>query len=82
MLGDMELTSILSSSRVRTRWIDLIANANDASYFRLVPQAVVQLNSIGEIQSIAWNNRTKSLSAKAFCPSIMRAVSSMVGTKE
>ena len=50
MRGEIELTSILPASRVHTRWIDCIAYANDASYSRLVLQAVVQLNSIGEIQ--------------------------------
>lgn len=48
----MELTSILPASRIRDRLIDRIAYANDASYFRLVPQAVVQPNSIGEIQAL------------------------------
>jgi len=48
----MELSSILPASRIRDRLIDRIAYANDASYFRLVPQAVVQPNSIGEIQSL------------------------------
>ena len=46
------LTSILPASRIRDRLIDRIAYANDASYFRLVPQAVVQPNSIGEIQAL------------------------------
>jgi len=46
------LTSILPASRIRDRLIDRIAHANDASYFRLVPQAVVQPNSIEEIQSL------------------------------
>jgi D-lactate dehydrogenase len=46
------LSSIIPSSRVHTRLIDRIAYANDASYFRLVPQAVVQPNSIGEIQAL------------------------------
>src|SRR5512141_1358762 len=46
------LSTILPASRVHTRLIDRIAYANDASYFRLVPQAVVQPNSIGEIQSL------------------------------
>ena len=50
--GNMELTSIVPPSRVHTRLIDRIAYANDASYFRLVPQAVVQPASIGEIQSL------------------------------
>jgi D-lactate dehydrogenase len=47
-----QLSQIIPSSRVRTRLIDRIAFANDASYFRLVPQAVVQPNSIGEIQAL------------------------------
>lgn len=46
------LTSILPASRIRNRLIDRIAYANDASYFRLVPQAVVQPNSIDEIQAL------------------------------
>lgn len=48
----MDLTSILPADRIRDRLIDRIAYANDASYFRLVPQAVVQPNSIGEIQAL------------------------------
>jgi D-lactate dehydrogenase len=47
-----QLSQIIPSSRVHTRLIDRIAYANDASYFRLVPQAVVQPNSISEIQSL------------------------------
>ena len=47
-----QLSEIIPSSRVHSRLIDRIAYANDASYFRLVPQAVVQPNSIGEIQSL------------------------------
>lgn len=46
------LSEILHPSRVHTRMIDRIAYANDASYFRLVPQAIVQPNSIAEIQSL------------------------------
>ncbi|HSO11603.1 MAG TPA: FAD-binding oxidoreductase, partial [Anaerolineales bacterium] len=46
------LSKIIPSSRVRNRLIDRLAYANDASYFRLVPQAVVQPNSISEIQSL------------------------------
>ena len=48
----MNLNTILPDSRVHTRLIDRLAYANDASYFRLVPQAVVQPNSISEIQSL------------------------------
>jgi D-lactate dehydrogenase len=47
-----QLSEVLSPSRVHTRLIDRVAYANDASYFRLVPQAVVQPNSIGEIQAL------------------------------
>ncbi|MFM8369745.1 MAG: FAD-binding oxidoreductase, partial [Chloroflexota bacterium] len=57
----ISLTSILPASRIRDRLIDRIAYANDASYFRLVPQAVVQPNSIGEIQALfqfSQQNRT------------------------
>src|SRR4030095_13393984 len=52
MVLPSQLAQIIPSSRVHTRLIDRIAYANDASYFRLVPQAVVQPTSIGEIQSL------------------------------
>jgi D-lactate dehydrogenase len=48
----VQLSQILPSSRVHTRLIDRVAYANDASYFHLVPQAVVQPNSISEIQAL------------------------------
>jgi len=47
-----KLSHILPESRTKTRLIDRIAYANDASYFRLVPQAVVQPDSINEIQAL------------------------------
>src|SRR5215217_5368861 len=47
-----ELSHIVHLSRVLTSQLHRIAYANDASYFRLVPQAVVQPNSIGEIQAL------------------------------
>src|SRR5258706_2603716 len=47
-----QLSKVIHPTRVHARLIDRIAYANDASYFRLVPQAVVQPNSIGEIQSL------------------------------
>jgi D-lactate dehydrogenase len=47
-----QLSEFIPASRVHARLIDRIAYANDASYFRLVPQAVVQPNSISEIQSL------------------------------
>ncbi len=46
------LTQIIHPSRILTSYLHRIAYANDASYFRLVPQAVVQPNSNGEIQSL------------------------------
>jgi hypothetical protein len=70
MLGEMELTSILPSSRVQTRWIDRIAYANDASYFRLVPQAVLQLNSIGEIQYSGGTIGQKACLLKLSAPAL------------
>jgi len=47
----LEIQSI-HPSRVLTSYLHRIAYANDASYFHLVPQAVVQPNSIAEIQSL------------------------------
>src|SRR5258706_4773993 len=47
-----QLSEVIPSTRIHARLIDRIAYANDASYFRLVPQAVVQPNSISEIQSL------------------------------
>jgi D-lactate dehydrogenase len=47
-----ELSRVIQPSRVLTSSLHRIAYANDASYFRLVPQAVVQPNSIAEIQSL------------------------------
>jgi D-lactate dehydrogenase len=47
-----QLSQILPVSRVHTRLIDRVAYANDASYFHLVPQAVVQPNSTAEIQAL------------------------------
>ena len=52
MQGEIKLTSILPAPRVYTRWIDCVAHANVASYSRLVPRALMQLNFIGEIQYI------------------------------
>src|SRR6266542_1458370 len=47
-----ELSQIIHPSRVLTSHLHRVAYANDASYFRLVPQAVVQPNSISEVQSL------------------------------
>src|SRR5688572_8280484 len=46
------VSQLIHPSRVLTSYLHRIAYANDASYFRLVPQAVVQPNSISEIQSL------------------------------
>jgi D-lactate dehydrogenase len=56
-----ELTSLIARDRVLTRPIDRIAYANDASYFRLVPQAVVQPNSLDEIRSLFRFSQTKRI---------------------
>ena len=45
-----ELSSILPAERILARPLDRYAYANDASYFRLIPQAVVQPVSIDEIR--------------------------------
>ncbi len=47
-----QLSQIIHPSRVLTSYMHRIAYANDASYFRLVPQAIVQPNSISEIQAL------------------------------
>src|SRR4030095_13956017 len=47
-----QLSQIIHPSRVLTSYLHRVAYANDASYFRLVPQAVVQPDSISEIQSL------------------------------
>ncbi len=46
------IAEFIHPSRVLTSYLHRVAYANDASYFRLVPQAVVQPNSISEIQSL------------------------------
>jgi D-lactate dehydrogenase len=46
------LERIVDPERVLTRPIDLIAWASDASFYRLIPQAVVQAKSLEEIRSL------------------------------
>jgi D-lactate dehydrogenase len=46
------LLSLLPEERILTRPIERYAYANDASYFRLIPQAVVQAASIDEIRGL------------------------------
>ena len=47
-----DLSSIFPTERVLTRPLERYAYANDASYFRLIPQAVVLPASIDEIRSL------------------------------
>ncbi|MES2765092.1 MAG: FAD-binding and (Fe-S)-binding domain-containing protein [Bacteroidota bacterium] len=54
------LLKILPKERVKSRALDRIAFASDASFYRLIPQAVVQPNSIEEIQKLfAWSHEQK-----------------------
>ena len=46
------LSSILPAERILTRPLERYASANDASYFRLIPQAVVHPASIEEIRGL------------------------------
>jgi D-lactate dehydrogenase len=49
-LDIQSVTQFIHPARILTSYLHRSAYANDASYFRLVPQAVVQPNSIGEVQ--------------------------------
>src|SRR3970282_1261114 len=46
------LARIIDPERVFTRPIDRIAYASDASFYRLIPQAVVQPRTVVEIQAL------------------------------
>lgn len=46
------LAGIVDRERILTRPIELIAYASDASFYRLIPRAVIQTRSIGEIQAL------------------------------
>jgi D-lactate dehydrogenase len=46
------LRGIMAPDRVLTHPIDRIAYASDASFYRLIPQAVVQAKGVAEIQSL------------------------------
>ena len=48
----IDLQALLPKGRVTTRAIDRIAHAADASVYRLIPQAVVEPDSIEEIQAL------------------------------
>ncbi len=47
-----DLAALLDKQRVLTRPIDRIAYASDASFYRLIPKAVVQPNSLDEIKKL------------------------------
>ena len=47
-----ELGRIVSPARILTRPIDLIAFASDASFYRLIPKAIVLAEGIAEIQAL------------------------------
>jgi D-lactate dehydrogenase len=47
-----ELEKILPSSRIRSRYIDLVSFASDAGFYHLIPKAVVQPVNIGEVISL------------------------------
>lgn len=47
-----DLSLLLDPKRVFTRPIDRIASASDASFYRLIPEAVVHPNSIQEIRDL------------------------------
>src|ERR1700730_1628985 len=47
-----QLTAVIDRKRVLTRPIDRIAFASDASFYRLVPKAVVLARNIEEIQAL------------------------------
>ncbi len=46
------LSGIVEANRVLTRPIDRIAYASDASFYRLIPQAVIQAKGVEEIQRL------------------------------
>lgn len=55
------LAAMLSPTRVLTRPIDRIAFSSDASFYRLIPQAVVQPDSIDEISALFSFSRERGI---------------------
>ena len=54
------LSRFISSDRVLARPIDLIAFASDASFYRLIPRAVVQSQGVEEIRALfAFSRETR-----------------------
>ncbi|MGE5374038.1 MAG: FAD-binding and (Fe-S)-binding domain-containing protein [Bacteroidota bacterium] len=56
-----DLGLLLDPTRVFTRSIDRIANASDASFYRLIPQAVVHPNSLLEIKKLFEYSQAKKI---------------------
>src|SRR5262249_47611030 len=56
-----ELSSILEPARVLTRRIDRVAYASDASFYRLIPRAVVGPRSIEEIQALFRSSHAETI---------------------
>ncbi len=52
------LTRIIGRERVLTRPIERVAYASDASFYRLIPQAVVLAKGVGEVQGLFQFSRT------------------------
>ncbi len=56
----LSLDGTIAAERVLIRPIDLIAYASDASFYRLIPKAVVQARSVEEIQALfAFSQRVQ-----------------------
>lgn len=55
------LAAIVGSGRVRSRAIDRIAWASDASFYRLVPQAVVHARSVEEVRALFALSRARKM---------------------
>lgn len=56
-----DLASLLAPERVLTRLIDRIAYASDASFYRLVPQAVVRPITVEEVRRLFVYSRKKRI---------------------
>ncbi|WP_100612091.1 FAD-binding and (Fe-S)-binding domain-containing protein [Confluentibacter lentus] len=57
----LELENILPASRIKTRYIDLVSYASDAGFYHLVPKAVVQPISEGEVISLFQFSQTYNM---------------------
>ena len=54
------LAGTIAAERILIRPIDLIACASDASFYRLIPKAVVQAQSLDEVQALfAFSQQTQ-----------------------